>query len=678
MQDDVKGVHELEKVVVTSQRVERDAKDIPLNIDIIDEKKIKNLGAETISDLIKIIPNVSLQDILGDYTYFQVRGMPRNGKQSNFPVYVDGVPYTSLYGLNMSFLDVERVEVIRGPQGNLYGANARDGLLSITTRLPGMEPEGRIQLSSGNYDYRKFQFSGSSPIIEDVLFANLAIEQRKRDGFVENTFLNTAVDDQDDLSLRAGLYWEPNDTLNARLNLDGGKRKGGVYNYVPGSPRLDAGDDLKTAFNDEHLLDQKFGGGSFSIDWAFNPDWKLSSVSGLRKVDTFARFDADLSTLPYGYYDTWLDETDFFQELRLSSDPGSHAVDWLFGLSYFKNKDENRNQYPQFMNQVKGVINTDIYTAYSNAIWRFAPQWKLEAGLRYTYEDFNMDSHFLNPSLPVPSAETEGSISNSFSNWLPKAAISYDIDSNHTVYASYGEGMLSGGATWMQEDTSAAGIRKGHGVAYQPELSRSFELGYKAFLPESRSSVNVSLYQMDIEDYQHSYADPLFMTRITSIDRVRSKGAEASLSTWLTDNLTTTLSVGFNDARIDKLDSVKDTAALASVNKGDRIPNAPKYNASAQLNHVMPLNNRWEMKNNLSFNYFGETTFDFAGQMKQGSYGVVNLSTELEYSDMLSVRFWANNLLDERYQIYSINMGESELASYGNPRTFGIDLISRF
>lgn len=674
---DTDTIAELDKVTITSQRVERELLNVPSHVSVIDAEQIEDLRAETVSDVVKILPNVNLQDIPGDYTYFQIRGLPRNMEQSNFPVYVDGVPYTSLYGLNISLLDVEQLELIRGPQGNLYGANARDGLLSVTTRLPD-EAKGRIQLSAGNHEYQKLQFTGNAPLIDETLYGTLSVQHRQHDGFVHNTFLDKPVDDVEEQTLRAGLLWKPDSRFSARFNLDATDKEGGTYNYVKGSPALDKGDDLSTAFNDDHILDQTVRGGSLSMDWKVQPDWTLSSVTGVRHLDTFARFDADLSTQPYGYYDTWLDEKDTFQEIRLSSTPGALGADWLFGVSYFNSQDDNRNQYPVGMSQTSASIERDTYTAYSNALWQLAPAWTLEAGLRYTHEDLQMRNRFDNPVMPVPTAMTEGRVKDSFSEWLPKAAISYHLTDDQTVYLSYGKGLLSGGGTWLQEDTSALGERKGHGILYAPELSRNIELGYKAYLPESRSTVNLTFYQMDIENYQHSYPDQYFLTRISSIDQVRSRGVEASFSTWLMDSLQAVLSLGYNNAEVDQIDGMTGATSLTSVKKGDRVPNAPEYNTSIQLSHNWPLNDQWQMNSNLVASYYGQTVFDFGSQLKQGSYGLVDLNARFDYSDKFSVRLWAKNITDERYQIYRVSLGGSDIASYGQPRTVGIDLISRF
>lgn len=238
--------------------------------------------------------------------------------------------------------------------------------------------------------------------------------------------------------------------------------------------------------------------------------------------------------------------------------------------------------------------------------------------------------------------------------------------------------MLSGGGTWLQENTTKSGVRTGHGVLYAPELSSNLELGYKLFLPDSRSSINLALYQMDIKNYQHFYPDALAQTRVSSVERVRSEGVEASFETSLLDNLKATFGLGYNNAEVADVDGTTGATALTSLQAGDRVPNAPKYNANLQLSHDAPLQGSWRIRNNLSFNYFGKTVFDFGEQLEQKSYGLLDLSSSFDYADKFSIRLWAKNVTDERHQIYRINVGGTDIASYGQPRTFGLDIISTF
>ena len=669
-------VVEVNEVTVVSQRVERTLTEVPVSISVIDAQGIDDIRAETVGDVIKTMPNVYLQDIPSDYTYFQIRGLPRNLEQSNFPVYVDGVPYTSLYGLNVSLLDVEQIELIRGPQGNLFGANARDGLLSIKTRQPQDTAELRVQLGAGNFDYRNTQLVARGPLVDEQLYASFAAERRVRDGYVENATLDTQLDDVDEISLRTGLTWLASDSFSAHLSLDYQDRDNGAYTYVAGSPHLDRGDDLVTHMDIKNILDQEIKGTSLSLDWDLAPDWTLSSVTGTRELDTFGRFDADLGPTPFGFFDTTLEEEDLFQELRLASKPYSGPVDWLFGLSYFKNEDTNRNVYELMMTEIDANLERDTSSGYANATWYMTPRWTLETGIRYTHEEHTISTRYNNPLMPVPSAITSGEVSDDYSRWLPKAALSYELMQNQVTYLSYGKGMLSGSGTWLKEDTDpTTGARKGIPVIYDPEISSNLELGYKAFWPQNQTSLSLTVFQMDIEDYQHFYPDAMLQTRVASVPRVRSHGVEGSLVTQLTDYLKAMFSFGYSKAEIDEIDSISGASPLTSVQVGDRVPGAPKYNANLQLTHEMPVNENWNMRGTFNASYFGDTIFDNDGQLEQDSYPLIDLNWRLTYQDTWAIRFWAKNITDERYQIYRIKYGTSDVASYGSPRTVGIDLI---
>jgi len=665
----------MEEVLVTSQRVERTQPEVPVSLSIVTAQLIKDLRAETVSDIVKTIPNVYLQDIPGDYTYFQIRGLPRNLEQTNFPVYVDGVPYTSLYGLNISLLDVEQMEMVRGPQGNLFGSNARDGLLSIKTRQPSGDAHLRIALDAGNYNYRRGQLMGSVPLISDELYISLAAEHRERDGFVENTAMNSGIDYVDEDILRPGLSWIPSKAFSARFNIDYQERNNGAYTYIAGTPALERGDDLVTAMDEKNILEQEILGTSLNLKWQLIPDWTLNSVTGTRKVDTFARFDADLTEMPFGYYDTWLEEKDTFQELRLTSDPSKSSIDWLFGLSYFNNEDTNRNLFEMIQNEINADMKRDSWTGYANVTWEITPRWTLESGMRYTQETLDITTRYSNPLMPMPTVETSGEAEEDYNRWLPKLAISYKIKEDQVIYVSSGKGMLSGGGTWLKEDTDEETfMRKGIPVIYGPETSANLELGYKAFWPDHQTSLNVALHHMLIKDYQHFYPDAMMQTRVSSVESVRSQGIETSLTKQIWDSLTAMFSFGYSDAKIAEIDGLSGATSLTSFDTGKRVPGAPRYNGSLQLTHDKPIFDNWDMRNTLSINYFGDTIFDADGQLEEGSYPLVDLNASFCYRDEWTFQLWIKNLTDERYQIYRVRYDTSDVASYGQPQMFGLEV----
>lgn len=207
----------METMIVQAARVDKDIKDIPQSMDFLTSEDMETQRYRTVADAMKSIPNMSMSDIAGDYNYVQVRGLPRNLEQANVPIYVDGVPQTSLYGLNLSLVDVESIEFLRGPQGNIYGSNARDGIIVITTKKPDNESTARVKLGVANYNEKSAQVLASSALIEDELSAKVAVNHLERDGFVENTHLGKSVDDKKQNNVAISLYWTPSADWSATL-----------------------------------------------------------------------------------------------------------------------------------------------------------------------------------------------------------------------------------------------------------------------------------------------------------------------------------------------------------------------------------------------------------------------------------------------------------------------------
>ncbi len=671
----------LAEVIVQATRVERDIKDVPQSMDVLTSEEIDTQRYRTVGDAIKSIPNMTLSDIAGDYSYVQVRGLPRNLEQATVPIYVDGVPQTSLYGLNLSLVDVESIEFLRGPQGNIYGSNARDGIIVITTKKPANEPTANIKIGAANYNEKSAQLLASSAIIDNELTAKIAFNHLKRDGFVDNTYLGKPVDDKTQNNVAISFYWTPDSDWSASLYLDYGEIDGGAYPYVPETTKPDRGEDLKTAMDVEGLFDQKSKGVALNLGWNVTNEWSLSSVTGYRSIETFGRFDADLAVSPAAtamLVDTWLDEKDYFQELRLTSTPGAFPVDWIVGAAYYRITEDNKNRAAMTsttgmdLTRTLGDFSRDTYTAYVDALWRFAPTWSLNLGGRYTKEDYAIDSAFYNMFL-MP-AQTQGSYSTDYNEFLPKFALSKDFGRDHTVYTSYGEGLLSGGGSWMAEETTAAGQRLGYGKTYEPETSQVAEVGYKGYWLDGSVLTSINLFDARVKNYQYAYPDAMNNTRIASIEEVRSRGVEGSISAFLNDAWDVVLRFGFNDAKITQVDGYSG----ASMAEGNRVPYAPKHNIHLETTYVAQISEDWSVTPNLSLSHYGDVAQDGQGKKFQDSYLILNANLDFSYRDDYSIRLWGANLTDERYQTYSVNWAGMNNSTYGDPLRFGLDLEATF
>ncbi len=666
-------------VIVYGQRVERDIIEVPVSMDVVSEEQIERLRLGSVADVVKTIPNISMPDIAGDYSYIQVRGMPRHLEQTNVPVYVDGVPHTSMYGLNLPLMDVENIEFLRGPQGNLFGSNARDGVIVITTKKPSNETTAQVSVGVANYGQKSIKAGVSTPLVDDELLMKLSISALKRDGFVQNTHLNKSIDHKDDMAANLGLYWQLNEKVSARLSLDYMTKDLGPAPYANTTNKtMSRGDDLEAAMDIEGTFEQSAKGVSLGVDWHISPDWTLSSVTGYRQQNVYAKYDPDLVVSPPAmamYIDNWFDEKDYFQEFRLTSTPKASDFDWLFGLAYFRATDDNRQAahiiaMQSDMTRVASELARDTYTAYVDSTWRFAPSWRLNLGARFTQENFDSNSNFYNA---FAGGDSQGSYNTNYNKFLPKAALTKEFGKDHNVYASYGEGLLSGGATWMYENVTPEQGRTGQTKPYAPETSRVFELGYKAYWLDRTMMTNLAVFDSYVYNYQLPYADAMGNAKISSVNKVRSRGLEGSVNAWIADAWEAVLGFGFNDAKVEEIDGYSG----ATLAKGSRIPFAPKYNIHSHVVYNGNISNDWQFIPSLSVNYFGDVLLNGSGSITQDPYALINANLEFVYRHDYSIRVWGSNLADERYRTQAFNFG-NEVSTFGDPRQFGVDFTVRY
>ena len=671
-------VDDIEKITVTSQRIERSIYQLASNVTLIDESTIESLKLTDLELLVALAPNVAIQALQGDYEYIQMRGLPRNPEQPTVSVYIDDVPYSNLYGLNLSMLNIEKVEILRGPQANLFGRNTRDGVIAITTKKSADETELNLAIGMAQYDQQELEATLLTPLIKDKLTMSAALKSINREGVVNNSMLTGELDEVDQKLLRLAFNWTPTQQLDIQLSAEKVKKRNGAYPYVSGAEKLNRGDDLSIAMDIDNQFDMDSGSLALQVNWQLSPDWRLSSISSWSKTDVFGRFDADFSSLDYGFQDSKLEDTDVYQEVRLASTSNHSRYDWLFGLSYSQNKDRNSNEWLVGMSSINGQIEKTGYVAYGDVNWRLADTWTLQTGLRWVNEHISSDTTFYNGYYPVPAAQTEGTTKLSDTRWLGKIAINKSLSEYQTLYANYGQGYLSAGTTWISEQYDATASRLGHGVSYAPELSRTFELGYKSLLPAWHASVDFTVYHSVIDDFQYSYVDALGLSRIASMEQVVSKGFEFAFNLDITDSLKWTLSTGYNDAHISRLGTQLKDLGEIGANEADRIPSVPKSNIHNHLNYSFELTDQLVIASSISWDHYGETSFDFPGKLRQGNYNLLAANIAVEFADNWQVSIWGKNLTDERYQQYRVQYVNFDIANYGMPRQVGISLNKQF
>jgi len=605
-------------VVVTARRRDEDAQDVPIALSVIGGEAIDQAGAYTLGQIQQLVPSLQVFSFNPRNTNILIRGLGSNvsltndGLENGVGFYVDNVYYGRPGQTQFDLVDLQQVEVLRGPQGTLFGKNTTAGAINITTRLPSFTPDYFAEVSAGDYGYTQIKASATGPLIDDVLAYRLTSSYTDRDGFIDNVRTGETAQSQETFTARVQLLFTPTPDLDFRfigdfseqharccINLPvqffGTYDNGGViannfqdrvtragYTPLPIDPfarRTDA---------DAHFqADMRAYGASAEVNWNLGDVAKLTSISAYRWWDWYPANDSDGTGLSVNVLNQQTNyQRQFSQEVRLASE-GENAIDWVVGGYYFWQivSGFGKAEYgPAFANwtfpaqpavvsnaatngfraESRSTPRTKSYAAFGQATWNVTDEFKLTAGLRFTHEE--KDGSFTQAQVGGPSlaglTPAQQAAAQAIRNQLnPVTAYSAELeddDLSGLLSASYavtpdvlvyGSFSKGGKSGGLNLTNLPAGISPG----VRPERVENYELGLKNTLFDDTVVANFAIYNTEIEDYQTAIVEQVPNTvnlrqYIANIPKVRSRGAEADL-TWLPlDNLSLTASAAYNEA----------------------------------------------------------------------------------------------------------------------------------
>ncbi|HID73044.1 TPA: TonB-dependent receptor, partial [Candidatus Micrarchaeota archaeon] len=326
--------YQLETVTVTAEKRPVALQDVPASVTSVTSDQIDDAGIETITEVANQVPNLHIFTWGGRRNnHIFMRGVGATYGEPAVGFFVDGVGYTGDGMFDMDLFDVERVEVLRGPQGTLYGRNALAGVINIVTKQPSNETEARASADAGNFGQRELKGSLRIPLVENRLFLGLSASATKRDGYVDNTYLDEKADDRDDRSLRANLRWTPTANFDASLSVDGEHFRGGAY---PLGPLQEVRDHSNRVSNDFAGRDDRDStGASLRLQWD-GPGVEITSISGWRDWENDSLGDQDGSDLSIVHVHTQEEQKQLTQELRFASSDDGGPLRWLAGAYYYQ------------------------------------------------------------------------------------------------------------------------------------------------------------------------------------------------------------------------------------------------------------------------------------------------------------------------------------------------------
>jgi iron complex outermembrane recepter protein len=666
--------YELGAITVTAEKREENMQEVPVSITALPETQIEDAGIVSLFELANNIPNMDVNPVGGSryYTTTSIRGIgttflgdPAVG------LYVDDVPYSDEHSYNIQLFDIERIEVLRGPQGVLYGKNSQGGVINIVTRKPGNDFSGRASVGLGNYNSQEYRAAVSGPIIENQLFFRISGVKTSRDGFVDNTFLASEPDDRSGASGRVGLRWIPDEKTEVSFSANYEENDDGSMIMVP----MDQENPFEVSWDYDGHEDSRFNGQSLKVAHEFSL-LKLVSVTARREwvVDDF------LIDYDYSPYDVMIggmkkDNTQWSQEFRFHSLENGGPLKWLAG-AYYGHKDYD-SELPYVYgtaasaygiaqgteeNQVAEMTHQD-YALFGQTTYTVFEKLDLMAGIRFSFEEKTMDrTHYFDISgsrlLVVPDMSFE----NSWNEWTPKVNASYRFSEHFMAYAGVAKGYKSGGFSYSEDDISL--------VEFDPEKSWNYETGIKSSWLDRRLIVNAALFYNNIDDMQVRQQTGTNTVTVLNAKEATTKGFELEIMAEPLPGLHLAGGMGYTDSEYtDFVDPVTNAEYEGNHFLGVPLYN---YNLSAQYRHRTGFMARIELQG------ISERYFDAANSKKE-SYELVNGRIGYE-GERFDIYLWAKNLFDKEY--FTMGWGETGGAdlwtgSPGDPLTIGVQLTVR-
>lgn len=644
----------LEAITVTAEKTEKNKQDISGNISVFDGYDLEDAGVNTLEDIANRTPNVGFYRADSHTTYFVYRGIGGTTNMNKvWNVNTDGaaLPYVA----TDTFLDVERIEVLRGSQGALYGRNTHAGVVNIVTRDPGDFFSVDANAHYESFNTRKFNTAFGGPINDKVGY-RIALSYKNSDSYFENTLLNRENSNQhEQMSARGKLVWNNDVDNKVTFSLTLDKFDGGFDSYA-------AGGDTKTTnnepgYNDGYLI-------SPNLLWERTlGNYKLTSITNYSRSNYGFLHDWDFTAMDIstGEYDE--DYHTFSQEFRLENDTNA-KLKWLVG-AFFLHETLDTNTVATLgadagmagmpTNIYQGqdsTINTRAAALFGQIVYVFHPQFELTTRLRVDYESKELEWTGFSDMY----ANVDQSFEQDWSAVSPSISLAWLLRENQRLYISFSTGYKAGDYNNVQVDPSVVT------EAVDPEYTTTYELGYKSLFANKRLEFNTSLFYIDWRDLQvetpvSSQGTLIYLKQNAA--EAHSSGIEVELRARPTRGWDIYAGASYMfDYEFDSFPN-----STSGDLTGKHLPNANEFtlNAGALYRH----NNGFFASMDAMFN--GAKFFDEANLFEQDSYTLLNAKIGYE-ADNFSIYFYGRNLLDEDYSVAMF--ANAEMA--GEPLVLGV------
>lgn len=732
----------IEEIFVTAERREANLQHVPVSLSSFSKEDLDSLQVDNIGDLQSLVPNLSIHVGDANNAVVYIRGVGQIDSVAFFEpgvgIYLDDVYLGRAQGAFLDVLDVERIEVLRGPQGTLYGRNTVGGAVKYVSASPTDEFAADLGATIGNYNQADYKLSLSGPLIADKLLGRLTVAQLTRDGYSDNAFDGQDDGDRDTFFARGMLQYMPSDNVTIQVaadytDADPNRSRTPAkitpisimtvdpYTFGVSLDTYAADEDPFSVNADFNTVEQtETGGVDLNLTWDVNESLTFKSITSFRHVDYGTEIDLDGTPVnAFGIF-YFSDQEQKSQELQLS-----YAADRLSavgGVYYFNEEGTtfDGGVFSNFLIALSGdsEFSTDSFAAFGQLDFDFTDRLTGILGVRYTdeekdymrrAEDFDLtalagitfdpvtfDVSYANPELlnpgsadlaldggigvPRPGADPDPA---SFDNVSLKGGLKYQLSDDAQMFVTVSEGFKSGGFNGRVSD--------GQLDPYDEETLISYEIGFKSQWRENRVRLNGALFHTDYDNLQVSSFEAsadgsTFIPVFTNAGAATISGAELELTALLGERLTLMANIGYLDGEYDEFFAEPDpvTGELRDVSDEREIVNSPEWDTFLGFAYEVPLGAAGDLTIAANWSHRSKTYLEInsSENLAQSAYSVYNASIAfVSASEQWTVMLGGKNLADEEYRTHAFDLSAFpgvELGYYNPPRTYSLSVSYEF